>query len=40
MNTRSTFYFIQPYNTYNYMNNSLMSYVPRLWNSLNIDKEN
>ena len=42
MNTRSTFNFIQPYNKYKYMNNSLMSYMiiygPRLWNELNIDK--
>ena len=38
INTRSTFDFIQPYNKYNYMNNSLTSYGPRLWNELNIDK--
>ena len=38
MNTRSTFDFIQPYNKYNYMNNSLLSYGPILCNELNIDK--
>ena len=38
MNTRSTFEFIQLYNKYNYMNNSLMVYGPRLWNEINIDK--
>ena len=36
----STFDFIQAYNKYNYMNNSLMSYGPKLWNELNIDKKN
>ena len=38
MNTISTFDFIQPYNKYNYMNTSLISYGPRLWNELNNDK--
>ena len=37
-NTRSTFDFIQSYNKYNYMNNSLMSYGLIIWNELNIDK--
>ena len=35
---RSTFDFIKPYIKSNYMNNSLISYGPRLWNELNIDK--
>ena len=38
INARSTFDVIQPYNKYNYMNNSLTSYGPRLWNHLHIDK--
>ena len=38
LNTRITFDCIQPYNKY--MNNSLMSYGPRLWNELIIDKQN
>ena len=38
MNTRSTFDFIQPYNKYNYINNSLMSYGPRILREFNIYK--
>ena len=38
MNTRRTFDFIQPYNKYNYMNNSVMSYGQRLKDELHIDK--
>ena len=30
---------IQPYNKYNYMNNYLMAYGPRLWNELIIDNK-
>ena len=38
INTICTFDFIQPYNKYNYINNYVMSYGPRFWNELNIDK--
>ena len=36
-NTRSNCDFIQPYFKYNYMNNTLITFGPRLWNDLSID---
>ena len=36
-NTRSNCDFIQPYFKYNYMNNTLLTLGPRLWNDLSID---
>ena len=36
-NTRIDCDFIQPYFKYNYMNNTLITCGPRLWNDLSID---
>ena len=35
--TRNNCDFIQPYFKYNYMNNTLITFGPKLWNDLSID---